>query len=110
MPIQPTGSLAWENWVGFLRETREPVGSFQATIMRDGRAHLAYLIFPKHWRRGYASEAMSAVVDHLFRDHDVDRVVAEMDARNQASIALAKHLGLSAVESEVADDPGTGVK
>jgi len=109
-PADTPEALAWENWVGFLHESHEPVGTFQATIMRDGRAHLAYSIFPKHWRRGYASEAMSAIVDHLFQDHGIDRVVSEMDARNDASVALAKRLGLSFVESKTVDDPQTGAK
>ena len=109
-PADTPEALAWENWVGFLHESHEPVGTFQATMMRDGRAHLAYSIFLRYWRRGYASEAMSAVVEHLFQDHDIDRVVAEMDARNEASVALAKRLGLFVVESKIVDDSQTGEK
>jgi RimJ/RimL family protein N-acetyltransferase len=106
-PADTPEALAWENWVGFLQESHEAVGTFQATIMRDGRAHLAYSVFPRHWRRGYASEAMSAIVDHLFQNHDIDRVVSEMDPRNEASIALAKRLGLSLVASQTVDEPQT---
>ena len=53
---------------------------------------------------------MSAVVDHLFQDHDIERVVSEVDARNEASIALAKRSGLSVVESKIVDDPQIGEK
>ena len=49
-------------------------------------------------------------VEHLRREHDVTTIVAEMDARNAASIAVAVRLGLHEVAREDVDDERTGAK
>jgi RimJ/RimL family protein N-acetyltransferase len=43
--------------------------------------------------RGYATEGMSALIDHLFERHDAHRVVAESDARNDRVAALLARVG-----------------
>lgn len=54
---------------------------------------VGYLIHPDHWGKGYATEAMTAVIAHLFATHDMDRLVAEVDPRNAASLGLLARLG-----------------
>lgn len=54
---------------------------------------VGYLIHPDHWGKGYATEAMTAVIAHLFATHDMDRLVAEVDPRNTASLGLLAKLG-----------------
>ena len=54
---------------------------------------VGYLIHPDHWGKGYATEAMTAVIAHLFATHDMDRLVAEVDPRNAASLGLLTKLG-----------------
>jgi RimJ/RimL family protein N-acetyltransferase len=44
--------------------------------------------------QGYAAEACAAVLDLAFDELKLHRVVAEMDARNLASIRLAERLGM----------------
>lgn len=102
--------VAWENWVGMLTGTRDAVGTFQATIVRDEPALLAYGVFPARQRRGYAAEAMRAVVAHLGSAYGVTRIAAEMDARNTASVALAAKLGLHETAREHVDDERTGAR
>jgi RimJ/RimL family protein N-acetyltransferase len=46
-----------------------------------------------HQGQGMASEALVALVDALFRDHDVHRVVANADDRNTAVQRLLERLG-----------------
>ena len=43
--------------------------------------------------QGLASEALPAIFNHLFNDHNVHRVTALMDVDNVAMIALATRLG-----------------
>lgn len=109
-PADLTGVAGWENWVGVLHGTRTAVGTFQATIVRDEPASIAYLVFTKFQRRGFALEAMRAIVAHLHRDHGVQRIVAEMDARNAASTATAQRLGLHEVTRMQVDDDRTGAQ
>jgi RimJ/RimL family protein N-acetyltransferase len=93
-PPEMPEALAFQNWVGVQRATRHIVGTFQATIVRDGSATIGYIVFPKHQRRGYAVEAMASVCDHLRNEHAIRRIVADMDRRNAASVAVAQRLGM----------------
>lgn len=54
---------------------------------------VGFLIHPDHWGKGYAHEAMAAVIAHIFATHDLDRLVAEADPRNAASLGLLAKLG-----------------
>jgi RimJ/RimL family protein N-acetyltransferase len=49
---------------------------------------------PDFTGRGYAVEAARAVLDVAFRVMTLHRVIAELDPRNDASIALCKRLGM----------------
>jgi aminoglycoside 6'-N-acetyltransferase len=42
---------------------------------------------------GYMTEALRALLDHLFRTQGLHRVSAECDARNLRSVALLERLG-----------------
>jgi [ribosomal protein S5]-alanine N-acetyltransferase len=46
----------------------------------------------RHWRRGYAREAVAAVLDRAFGE-GIEAVVADVDPRNEASLALLQSLG-----------------
>ena len=97
--LSPDGSERWLNWAGRLRGTECYVGWFQATVRADRTAEIAYVTFVDHQRCGYAKEATAAVMAHLVRLYLVTSIVATVDPRNEASIALAKSLGLRSVEN-----------
>jgi RimJ/RimL family protein N-acetyltransferase len=97
-------ALGFENWVGFERATRGLVGTFQATIMHAGSAMIGYIVFPEYWHHGYAVEAMTAVCAHLRDAHEIRRIVADMDRRNEASVAVAQRLGLVEIAAANPDD------
>jgi [ribosomal protein S5]-alanine N-acetyltransferase len=54
---------------------------------------VGFLLHPDHWGKGLAHEAMAAVIDHLFAEHDLDALTAEADPRNAASLRLLGKLG-----------------
>lgn len=56
-------------------------------------AEIGFILHPDHWGRGLGREALTAVVAHLFAAHPVDRLTAETDPRNGASITLLSRLG-----------------
>lgn len=57
-------------------------------------AEIGWVLDPDHGGRGVATEAVSAVLDRAFDVHRLHRVAAQMDARNTASAALARRVGM----------------
>lgn len=100
----PDGRQVWLNWAARLRTRRDYVGMFQATIDPDQTALLAYMIFPPWQGQGYAREGGERVLEHLVRDYGVRLVVAEIDTRNRASIAMVEALGFVRVAERPAAD------
>jgi ribosomal-protein-alanine N-acetyltransferase len=90
----PDGLEHWLTWILIPHEQpAEPAGFVQATIREPESAHVAYVLSRKHWGMRYGSEALLALLDVVFTRYDVERAVAEMDTRNDASIALVRSLG-----------------
>lgn len=54
---------------------------------------VGYILHPDVWGRGFASEALSAVIDHVFAATDLDALNADVDPNNAASIRLLERLG-----------------
>lgn len=61
---------------------------------RGATAEIGWVLDPEAGGRGFATEAVTAVLDHGFTRHRLHRVVAQMDARNTASARLAERLGM----------------
>lgn len=53
---------------------------------------VGYLIGRPYWGRGYATEAMAAFVAYAFA-HRTDHLIADVDPRNTASLALLSRTG-----------------
>lgn len=58
------------------------------------QAIIGYSLARQQQGRGYATEAVSGLLEQLFRAHGLHRVVATVDARNGPSIALLERLGM----------------
>lgn len=100
----PDGSEIWLNWALRLRADERYVGIVQATIQADRRALLAYMVFHPFQGQGFAREGCIRVLKHLCGDYGMQRVAAEIDTRNSASIALVESLGFTCVAMDPAAD------
>lgn len=90
----PDGKEHWLTWIlRPLEDMSDPVGFIQATIKESESVTVAYVLAPPHWGKGYAREAVAAMLDTVFERYRVREAIAEMDTRNAASIALAESLG-----------------
>ncbi len=99
-----------ENWACRERRTGELVGAMQATTFPEQAvSYIAYGIFVAYQRKGYAREATAAVIAHLRDEHDIKRIFAEMDTRNEASLRLVESLGFRRVETRRAVERGQGI-
>lgn len=58
-----------------------------------GQFEIGFTVDPEHQRRGYGQEAVRAALGALFEDLGAHRVVASVDPRNEASMALLPKLG-----------------
>ncbi|MEV4160273.1 GNAT family N-acetyltransferase [Nonomuraea dietziae] len=91
----PDGMEEWRNWIVRRGHDGQAVGYVQATITEQGRrAEIAWVIGLAWQRRGYASQAATALVAWLF-DRGVEQVVAHIHPDHAASAAVAAKAGLS---------------
>jgi RimJ/RimL family protein N-acetyltransferase len=79
--LRDTGELIGDLGIHFPPETEDPI-EFGVSLRPEFQGH------------GYAREAMGTAVDHAFRRWGYRRVVASVDPRNAASMALCRALGL----------------
>jgi len=87
------GSEIWLNYAIYHLERSEYVGTVQATLERSGKASIAYEVFPRYWRRGFAREACTALIAHIFDSYDIRIISALVDTRNEMSWKLLESLG-----------------
>lgn len=66
----------------------------RASADEPRQAELGITLAPEHQGRGFAREALMAVLDHLFCALGLHRVYASVDPRNDRSIALFERLGM----------------
>jgi len=93
-------------WLFVLRDTREPVGAGGTAAMGDGTLFLGYSVWPKHQRRGYASEAVLALCAHGMAQPGVKRIRATIPAGHVASERVSERAGLKRVGKEFDPDVG----
>ena len=86
----------WLNWIVRERDTGQAIGTTQATLTIDGAAvigNVAWIVGSRHQRRGYAREAAGAMAAWL-REQGARKLVAEIHPEHEASMNVARHLGL----------------
>ena len=88
----PDGREHWLNWVLFEEETDAAIGYLQATVASEF-ASIAYVLNPAYWGKGYATEAVKAMIDYLFSSFDIASIRAEINPENSHSIRLIERLG-----------------
>ena len=93
--VSPDGAQLWLNWV-VRPQGRTPVGFVQATVS-GADAWIAYVLGCESWGRGYASEAVRAMIGHLGSACGVARFLATTDEGNARSVRLLQRLGFRAV-------------
>lgn len=67
------------------------------------QGEIGWVLDPAHGGQGFASEAVQAVLALGFDHYRLHRITAQMDARNSASAALARRVGLRLEAHHVQD-------
>lgn len=90
--LDPLTAAAWVQLA--IEVEGRHVGDLAVRVDADGRqARIGYSLARAAQGHGYATEAVTALVDHLVA-HGVHRVVAECDARNRSSIRVLERVGM----------------
>jgi RimJ/RimL family protein N-acetyltransferase len=90
-------------WLVEDRSLGEPVGQVGLLLQEvegDWEPEIGYLIHRPFWRKGYATEAASAVRDHAFGVRGERRVISLIRPENLPSQGVARKIGM-APEREV---------
>ena len=81
----------WLNWIARTLDGR-PVAHLAATV-QGSLAWLAWIVAVDHQRRGYATEAALAIIDHLAK-HGISAFSASIRKGHAASEGVARDLGM----------------
>jgi len=80
-------SFGWHAWVVADKATGEVLGDagFKGPPDETGAVEMGFSILPEHRGRGYAKEAVRALLDHAFASGRVRTIIAECEEGNLAS-------------------------
>lgn len=97
------GAQRWLNWVLRRRDDGRVVGTVQATVAEDAEgvsAEVAWVVGSRHQNQGYAREAAEAMITWL-RHEGTETIVAHVNPRHLASVAVARAVGLAPTDTVV---------
>jgi ribosomal-protein-alanine N-acetyltransferase len=87
-------SAGWRRWIVTERSSDVAIGFVAAGEKRQGNvSEVGYMLVPLHRGGGLGSEALGAVLDHLFLREGQRKAVADTDPENSASRRLLEQLG-----------------
>ena len=81
-------------WLVFERETSGLAGTAGLRPLEDLGIEILYSLTAQARGKGYATEAAGAVLDYALGVLGLPEVLAEIDAGNQASVAVVTRLGM----------------
>ena len=74
-------------------ESNELLGDLALHSLTEDEFEIGFTIAKQHQGKGFAKEAASALITHLFRELGAIRFIANTDSRNAASISVLRALG-----------------
>lgn len=98
----------WWNWLVVDRDSEEAVGSvaFGGPVNVEGAVLVGYAVYPEFEGRGYATEAVRAMVAWAFAQPGVREVRALAPVWNTPALRVAENVGMHPVAAEEDDDVG----
>lgn len=100
----PDGSEIWLNWVVADPASGTLMGFVQATVTPGGSAYIAYMFNSRYWGRGFAREAVAAMIGEVIEKWRPLELRAVFKTANSRSRRLLAALGFEML----ADDESAG--
>lgn len=96
----------WWSWIVIRREDRTVVGSlgFGGPPDVEGALVLGYATYPNAEGKGFATEAVTGLVDWALRQPEVSKVCATIPLWNAPSIRVAEKVGMRVVATVWEED------
>ncbi|MFF2089660.1 GNAT family N-acetyltransferase [Paenibacillus sp. NPDC058174] len=84
-------------WGITLKDTSEMVGTmgYHSWQKEHFKSEIGYELSPSHWRKGYMSEAIAAILPYGFEIMGLNRIEAMIDPANDDSRRLLEKAGLA---------------
>ena len=94
-PGDPEPGGPWYQFIAERRDDGALIGDLGVGFDVPGphQVELGYRILPDFQRKGYAREAVAALIDYLIDHHEVHRFVGVVASPNEASKAVLRSLG-----------------
>lgn len=91
-------TIKWvANMVAMKDEGTDFVWEYRGRVIGKGGAYampeVGFILHPEFWGKGFAREAMEAIIPYLFALTDTPALTADVDPDNAASISLLASLG-----------------
>lgn len=71
------------------------IGLLKETIEKEEVWGIGYILMSQYCGNGYATEGAKAMVDYAFHTLKVSKIVCDIRPMNQASISVAKRIGMT---------------
>ena len=85
-------------YITLLKESHTAIGIVDYEVLlknhTGGICEIGYFILPDYWRKGYAKEMGSALIDYLFQNENVHKIIARCHKDNSASEVVMQKLGM----------------
>jgi ribosomal-protein-alanine N-acetyltransferase len=81
-------------WGVFKKDSGEYIGQAGVTYNDAGDLNLCFAFLPEFWGKGYARESVPAVIDWVFKNVDVEYIVAIAMPENKRSREFMEKIGM----------------
>ncbi len=82
------------------REANTIIGFVFIFVEHDTDAHIGYLLGESYWKKGYATELLSGLIEFIIKDNKWCRLIAGVDTSNKVSSRLLLKLGFIERQAE----------
>ena len=80
----------------------EFIGRAGFGITENGETEVGYVLHKKFWGKGYASEAVTKLLEYARENIDVDYIIAYADIRNIGSTRVMEKCGMNYYKDDIA--------
>ena len=91
--------LGFSFWAAFEKGTDEFVGRIGVVYDAPDELMAGYVMHKKFWGKGYASEAMKAILPWVFAHTKFKKIIAICEPENKASIHVMEKIGMHYVRT-----------